>query len=366
MQLDFLTPRVERLSAAGAWTTLHPGGAIGRLRTPVVLLARELTVFSRFDTAALPKNRRRQAARLHARTGAPYLNAASLVVKSGADFGLWWWDIDRVDAMVRQRWGGQIPALRPETLAQPAGKGWRVVRLAEGHEAQYWRDGQLQASAWRRDRFDAAAWAAFTRVQRGAEDAPETPPAPQALPIDYDGPAFALATAEITRDQMIGAAGGALATTAVCAALLLAGQGLRLSADADEIEDETAEIQAQTPRAGALQGLEANRRRLAAYRQVEEQTSPLSATGAAIGIVAIHDLTPLALDAQADALAVTLPYSAVGAADSLIADFEQSGYFYDVQPRTDAQNQRLVMEMKIRESAPPLSADLSAGPPAGG
>ena len=224
MQLDFLTPRVERLSAAGAWTTLHPGGAIGRLRTPVVLLARELTVFSRFETAALPRNRRRQAARLHARTGAPYLNAASLVVKSGADFGLWWWDVDRVDAMVRQRWGGQIPALRPETLAQPAGKGWRVVRLAEGHEAQYWRDGQVQASAWRRDRFDAGAWAAFTRVQRGAEDAPETPPAPQALPIDYDGPAFALATAEITREQMIGAAGGALATAALCAALLLAGQ----------------------------------------------------------------------------------------------------------------------------------------------
>ena len=79
------------------------------------------------------------------------------------------------------------------------------------------------------------------------------------------------------------------------AALLLAGQGARLSSDAKEIEAETAEIQAQTPRAGALQGLETNRRRLAAYRQVEERTSPLSAAGAAIGIVAIQDLTPLAL-----------------------------------------------------------------------
>lgn len=366
MQLDFLTPRVERLSADGAWTTLHPGGAIGRLRTPVVLLARELTVFSRFETAALPKNRRRQAARLHARTGAPYLNAAFLVIKSGADFGLWWWDAERVDALVRQRWGGQIPALRPETLAQPAGRGWRIVRLTEGQEAQYWRDGQLQASAWRRERFDAAAWAAFTRVQRGAEDAPETPPGPQALPIDYDGPAFSLSTTEITREQAVGAAGAALATTAICAALLLAGQGARLSSDAKEIEVETAEIQAQTPRAGALQGLETNRRRLAAYRQVEERTSPLSAAGAAIGIVAIQDLTPLALDVQEDSLSITLPYSAVGRADSLIADFEQSGYFYDVQPRTDAQNQRLVMEMKVREAAPPLSADLSAGPIAGG
>ena len=45
-----------------------------------------------------------------------------------------------------------------------------------------------------------------------------------------------------------------MATTAICAALLLAGQGARLSSDAKEIEAETAEIQAQTPRAGALRG----------------------------------------------------------------------------------------------------------------
>ena len=46
----------------------------------------------------------------------------------------------------------------------------------------------------------------------------------------------------------------------------------------------------------------------------------------------------------------------VGIADSLIADFEGSGYFYDVRPRTDSQNQKLVIEMKTREAAPPLTA----------
>ena len=99
--------------------------------------------------------------------------------------------------------------------------------------------------------------------------------------------------------------------------------------------------------------LDAERRRLAAYAEVEAQTNPLSAAGAAIGIVAFHDLTPTALESESGTLTMTLPYSAVSLADTLIADFEGSGYFYDIRPRTDAQNQRLVIEMKIREAAPP-------------
>ena len=56
MQLDFLTPRVERLSADGAIDVVHPGGALGRvLRRPVLLLARDLCAFGLFQTAALPR-----------------------------------------------------------------------------------------------------------------------------------------------------------------------------------------------------------------------------------------------------------------------------------------------------------------------
>lgn len=356
MQFDFLTPRVERLLADGRWMQVHPGGPGGRLRPPVVLLARDLTAFSLFEAANLPRSRRGQAARLHARTGSPYMVSSSTLVKSGSNFGVWWWDAETVNALVSARYGARAPLVRPETLAQPPGVGWRIVRLEQGYEAQLWRERRLIASAWRRERFDVASWGAFTRLQRGAEDAPETPPAAQTLPIDFSAPAFAVSASDLSQEQLIGIGAGAVALTAIGLSLFMMGQGARLASEADEIEKETAQIQAATPRAAQMGGLEADRRKLAAYAEIEARTNPLSAAGAAIGIVAFHDLTPTALAAQSETLTLTLPYTAVAVADTLIADFEGSGYFYDVRPRTDAQNQRLIIEMKTREAAPPLTA----------
>lgn len=356
MQFDFLTPRVERVFADGRWSVVHPGSPGGRLRPPVVLLAREMTAFNLFEAAALPRSRRGQAARLHARTGSPYMYSGSALVKSGADFGVWWWDAETVNALVAARYGVRAPTVRPETLAQPPSEGWRIVRLEEGYEAQLWRQRRLVASAWRRERFDTASWSAFARLQRGSEDAPENPPPAQTLPIDFSAPAFAVSPADLSQEQLIGIGAGAVALTAVGLSLFMLGQGARLSSDAKKIEDETAQIQAATPRAAQIGGLESDRRKLASYAEIEAQTNPLSAAGAAIGIVAFHDLTPTALEAESDALTLTLPYTAVALADTLIADFEGSGYFYDVRPRTDAQNQRLIIEMKTREAAPPLTA----------
>lgn len=363
MPLDFLTPRVERLRADGAFELVHEGGALGRLRAPVVLLARDLTAYALFETAALPRNRRRQAARLHARAASPYVSADVALVKAGGDFGVWWWDRERIAALLAARDGVTTqPLVRPETLAQPPGEGWRIVRLEPGYEAQLWRGGRLLASAWRRERYDAAAWSAFARLQRDAGDAPAAPPAPETLPVAFDGEAFSLARTEITREQALALAGGGFAFLMIAATLFLAGQGLRLSADSDQIEAEAAELRAATPAGALTAGLEANRRKLAAFREIEERTSPLSAAGAAIGILAIHDLEPLSLDASegeggaVGELSLALPYDAVKMASVLVAEFEESGFFYDVQPRTDAANQRLVIAMKTRAAAPPLTA----------
>ena len=360
MHLSFLTPRVELLSANGAFQTLHSGGAIGKMRRPVVLLARDLCAFHVFESAALPRARRRQAARLHAKLASPYLLGGAALVKAGGDFGIWWWDLQRVAEAIGDRFGATAPALRPETLAQPVGDGWRIVRLAYGYEAQLWRDKALIASAWRRDRYDDHAWRAFASLQRGIE-APETPPAPQSLPIAYDGEAFAFSRGEISRTQAIAAAAGGFAVAACAAAAFLMGQGLQLSGDARRMQAEVAQIRADTPRAGLLASMEVDRRRLTDYRRLEEQTNPISAAGAAIGIVAYHDLTPTAVDTAGYTLTLTLPYTAVRVADQLISEFEGSGYFYDVRPRTEPSSQTLVMEMKIREAAPPLSADAQTG-----
>jgi hypothetical protein len=356
MPFDFLTPRVERLSADGRWSTLHPGGALGRLRPAVVLLPRELTAFSLFESAALPWSRRGQAARLHARTGSPYLESAYALTPAGKDYGVWWWDEARAAPLLQARFGAVRPIVRPETLAQPAGSGWRIVRLAEGYEAQHWSEARLVASAWRRDRFDASAWLAFVRSQRGAESAPEAPPPPQALPLAFNAPAFSLSASDMSREQLIATAAGGLALASIGLALFFVGQGMRVSSESETLEREAAEIRASTPGAGNLAGLETDKRKLAAYAEVEGRTSPLSAAGAAIGIVAFHDLTPTALESEEDTITLTLPYSAAGLVETLVSDFETSGYFYDVRPRTDAQGERLIMEMKVREAAPPLSA----------
>ncbi len=356
MQLDFLTPPAERLSADGTVEAVHPGGLLGRLRRPVLLLARDLCAFSLFEAAALPRNRRRQAARLYARTASPYVAGGAALVKCVDDFGIWWWDLERISPMIEARYGKLGVAIRPETLAQPVGAAWRIVKLQEGYEAQLWRGRCLVASVWRRERFDPAGWTAFTRLQRGGPSAPDVPPSAVTLPIATDSEAFAWSRAEIPRDQAIGLAAAGFAVVVASVIVFLMGQGLKLSEDSAAMEKETAAIRQATPQIGATRALEVDRQKLAAYRQVEERTNPVSAAGAAIGIVAFHDLTPTAMNAEEDTLTLALPYSAVDAADELVAEFEGSGYFYDVQPRTDAANQTLIFEMKTREAAPPLSA----------
>lgn len=360
MQLDFLTPRVERLSADGAIDVVHPGGALGRvLRRPVLLLARDLCAFALFQTAALPRGRRRQAAVLHARVAAPYVNSGSALGKAGDDFGVWWWDADRVQALLETGVATPSrPLLRPETLAQPRGDAWRIVRLKTGYEAQLWRGKALVASAWRRERYDAPAWSAFVRLQRADETAPDHPPAPADLPIAFDNPdAFAMAAPELTREQMALLVGGGVALASVCFGAFLFGQGYQLSKDAERVEVETTEIRAATPLAAAVRNLDASQKKLIAYRRIEAQTSPLSAAGAAIGILAFHDLTPTSVNAETETLSFTLPYAAIDKIAPLVEELESSGYFHDVQPRTDGTGQTLTVEMKVREAAPPLTPE---------
>lgn len=356
MRLDFLIPPISRLSADGSLTALHDGGALGRFRAPVVLLARDLCTFSFFETAALPRSRRAQAARLYARTASPYLMSFSNLVKVGADYGVWWWDLERAASLIEAAIPGAKPRFRPETLAQPSTVGWRNVKLEDGFEAQLWRDNGLVASVWSRVRFDPASWSAFTRLQRAAPEAGAAPPLAQTLPIASDSEALSLRPPELTREQAIAIAVATAPIALVTASLFLAGQTLAISRQTDALRQETLEIQEATPRTTTVTAVEYDRQKLQAYRKVEAGTNPLSAAGAAIGIVAIHDLTPTAIDAGEDTLSLTLPYSSVQKASDLVAEFEESGYFFDIQPRTNAANQTVIFEMKVREAAPPLAA----------
>lgn len=356
MRHPFLTPSVERLSADGQLRHVQDAGILGRFRKPVVLIARDLCAFSLFDAASVPRGRRAQAARLHARSASPYLVAGVALAKAGTAFSVWWWDLPRLQALLGPEGVARGLVLRPETMAQPAGSGWRIVKLADGFEAQLWRGQALVASAWRPTHFDEASWNAFTRVQRGAEEAPTVPPQAETLPIADDSEAFSLSPADMSREDVLRLGAGIFAALTLSLALFWVGQGYGLSRGAAGIEQAALEIRETTPRTSALREAESEMQRLRAYRDVEARTSPLSAAGAAIGVLALYDLTPSAVTVDEDGLSTSLPYSAVDKADELVSEFEQSGYFTDVRPRTDPGNQTITFEMRTIQTAPPLTA----------
>lgn len=361
MPLDFLTPRIDRLAADGSLQTVHPGHALGRLlRRPVVLVARDLCSFGLFQTSNLPKSRRRQAAQLHARSSAPYSVSGWKLIKAKDDFGIWWWDADRVAAWLdAAKLPGLSPVLCPETLMQPAPvqrtDSWRIVRLVQGYEAQLWRDKLLQATAWRATPYDATAWASFVRLQRGADTAPQVAPAAIEMPVAYDAK-LATAPVDLTRDQMLLLGGGALITASLCMAAFVTGSTLQLKKDTDEVLDRTAQIKMNSPALSTSNRLGEAQKKLVAYGTLEAQTNPLSASGAAIGILAYHDLVPLSLNAETNKISLTIGYGAMSNIEAVVDDLQNSGYFYDIQPKADASALSVTITMAVRDTAPPLDA----------
>ena len=355
MRLPFLTPPAERISADGKVDLVHAGGSLGRLRPRVWLLARDLCTFQLFETRNLPRNRRRQAAMLFARTASPYVVGGMVVVPAGADYGVWWWDLERVSALFpRGLSSGAV--VRPETLAQPLAESWRIVRLAKGYEGQLWRAGRLLASSWRPQPFDGPAWMAFTRLQRDGFDAPAAPPTPVMLPIAPDSEAFAFSGLDLSPRQMAVGFAGMAAFFTLLTSLFFLGQGLRLADDRRDVELEAATLRSGLPTASNTQGLDTDRRRLAAYAEIERRTNPLTASGAALGIVALYNVDPISLETDAESLTIKVPYTALKSINELVGEFANSGYFYDVEPRTDATGQTLSIAMKVRSGAEPLGS----------
>lgn len=360
MRFDFLTPRIERLSSDGTIRVVSPGSILGRLvQRPVLLLARDLCSFSLFEAAALPKTKRRQAAMLHAQTVAPYVQAKSLLAKANNGFGIWWWDTERVDRLIPADIAKTRPQICPETLAQPsphsADEHWRIVRLGEGYEAQIWRNKTLVASSWQPHRFEKAEWASFVRLQRSVDQAPSQPPAPSDLPVRFD-PNLVRTPVALTKEQMGLLAGAGVMTASLGFAAYLSGQAMEVRKQVEIVESETAFIRQTTPRPTAVENLGTAQKILVAYQELEASTNPLSSAGAAIGILAYHDISPISVRSEVDSLSLVIGYGYLGQAVLLVDDLKNSGYFYDIEPVADRGAQTLTFEMKIREAAPPLTS----------
>lgn len=355
MLLDFLTPPIDVINGSGNVETAHSDELIGRFRRPFLMIPRSYCTFALFNAASLPKGKRRQAATIYARATAPYLSSGFTLVDNGASYGVWWWDAERLAPLIDAHYGSSTPITAPETLSQPDGDSWRIVKLSNGYEGQFWKDGALQASTWRLTSFDAPSWAAFARLQRGVESPPDTPPPAQYFPVATSSKIFSLAKAEIDPRKAAIALAALVVLAVGSTSMFFLGQGSKFSADTADIAAEVQTLEKTSPAPVAVRAMEKDRQVLAAYRKTDQATNPLTAIGAALGIAEMHELTPSAVDAAGDTIAITLPYDAVKQADALIEDYAGSGYFYDVQPRTDAPNKTFIVTMKVREAVEPLS-----------
>lgn len=332
----FLFPPIERLSADGSLSPVD--GPSSERRTPVVLLARELCAFEYFRPPSGPGAA--DAAELRSRQAAPFVNPGVLVRRQGSGFAIWWWDLDVVQPLLARRFNVPLPRLLPASLAQPGGEGWRIVRSAPGFEAQVWRDGVLQASAWRRQPFDDEAWSAFTRVQRDL-DPPPHPPAAQSLPFDWIQVRAALTSAITARQAAIGAAAAVAAVMVLSTAFLL-GQGLRLA-------DETRRLLAETARIPSTAGLpvSADARRNTSWRALARKPDPVVALARAMGVAELYGATPTAFSADHNQVRLTLPYSALSALNRIALELRDTGLFSEIRPSPDNESQTIDVRLTL-------------------
>lgn len=343
----FLTRSVNLLLADGR--RLDTGLREPRIGRSTVVLARGLCVFGAFAPAApLGSAAGLRAARLFAAASRPFASAEWLIVRDRRTYGVWWWRRDRVQTLLAA--AGLPPGSRllPEPLAQPPGDGWRIVRGADGYDAQHWRGGLLVASAWRAAPFDRAAWIASIRGAGGDEGAPADPPATVA-------PAATLASG-YRRRIAPGApstpiADGVLAWATAVTVFALADWSLQAArldrlADAAELRATAAETAA-----GAFRAEVARARRLAFLKSNLQGRDPVSAVAEADGLLARHGVRIKDFAADRHKLVLALPGDAADGLESIVADFQASPQFGEVTPRHDPQSGELVLEIAVKAPA---------------
>jgi hypothetical protein len=362
--LSFLTPPQVLLTPEGRsetlrFETVEGGGALASFLKggrPNVWLARSLCAYQHFDPGAARGGAAWAAARLHAASAAPFVQAGALVEKSGRGFSIWWWDRERVDPILAEAFGDRPPPLGPETFVPPVGGGWRVLRLTDGVEAQLWRDGGLVASRWRRGAFDAASWEAFVRIQPGPGDAPSEPPAALAG-FRAPFPRYS-AGGGLIPEHLLRAAPAALAVLLLTAAAFWLGQGLKLRSQSQDLERVAALERRAAP--APVVGSANAARRLAAFTALSERPNLVAATGVATRILRLYGVGIEGVDAQGDTLNLTLPYSTLASVDRIARDMEASGVFTDVRPLTNAADHTLQLRMRLTgrpETAAALNPD---------
>ena len=161
----------------------------------------------------------RDFAALKAREWAPYDEVGFHLHLTEDGVRIWAWDGARVGEAINasginRRW----VTILPETaLQEPPGEGLHLIECVEGYEAQFWADGELQASRWWADTPSREQWMEFQRaagIPPVADVSPREIPRSRRRPWTNSGEGVGFGVERRSRELALAAA-----------ALLLAGYG---------------------------------------------------------------------------------------------------------------------------------------------
>lgn len=205
------------------------------------VLSRALCRYQYFRAAPnLNRGQIARAARTFAEANNPFPESSSIVLRAPHGAGVWWWDRAQLAAL-----GLEARDISPESVWRAPAGGWRVLACGEGFEAQYWEEGALIASTWRREPFTREQWRAFVlSVPEFSLDAPDDQPTPEILALaDASWRGRQIKAPMSWREVEMGAVTVALCGVALAA--FFAGQALRHEAFARDAEKELATVEAQ-------------------------------------------------------------------------------------------------------------------------
>ncbi len=289
------------------------------------------------------------AARLRAQSDAPYQEAGTLLCRRGGSFGIWSWDArwvgERLIAL------GYDPKVRivPETFFQYPLDGWRLVKLADGYDAQYWSGDFLYASVWRRRRFDNADWTNVMRMvpADGAEDLLTSPPQIQAPTYTLKSPYRRTVISTVDSRRYLAAAAVALVSLLICVTAFLCGQTLKLNQRAEALERERV-LKAQTSAPSQLGAIQAQIRQLSELDTLTRSPDPLVLVAAAQRVVQPFGFKVQGFTADNEKVQIALPMEAVAGVDQIAIELGSSAYFSDAKPSVDRQKHQLIFDLQVR------------------
>lgn len=318
-----------------------------------ILLARGLCRFEQFRAPArLAQDDRDKAARLKAETDAPFRNAGSLMLRTKDGAAIWYWDAAQVAALLNKPIETDIRAV-PESLYRVgSGDGWRIIEVSDGFEAQYWQDGALVASTWRRRAFTDAQWRTFAlSVDQAAAAAPSAPPSAEKAE---------LVASSAWRRQRIGTpwtwkrVEDIARTAAVCVAALAtfcAGYAFHLDQLAQQDERAGAAVHARLLASNEARRARAQLEVVKAFEQRQPSVNVLDSVGQALEVLRQFGIDAADWSATDQQIRLTAPYvRSQTPLREILAEFDKRA-FRDVALDFDADGTTMIVT-----AAPPLRA----------